>query len=452
MSLSHISQIYFCCRYSAQLVTQLGVVNSPDEEIIAPQKLSQDISYDIIIHNLPDFIRSRGNGQTKGLTREEFHDRYGEKLSYSLEASDEEKEIIMREVIHLFYDIEEVYHMSGLLSIPASIGRDERAILGSANFDRNNGEAMEELLNEVRDEEESTDDEEIELINATTSTSVRSSISVGDREVSLKDLRVICKLGDSYQILTDGGSITDQTECKLLSNITSSSFTSFISTFIYIGSIRKSIIDDFSTMITLYVQGFASEIDDGTLKSKSNFKSQNNSRRNLKSHVSKDDIESVPNGDSYWQTYAWFNLKSHPVEDYMNWCEDCFMKLIIYLDLTNENPDDMTPMPLRSPNQNVIFRTILEGLNTNDIRMAAASCELNKLFARKLGLRDQVRSIVSFLMILASNSYKISMRNDVRIVEWTLFPLSRYSQSQFLTNINYQQLYSVLKVLILFTV
>lgn len=449
-----INQIHFCCRYSIQLVTQLGTINSPDEELIPPQSLQKDVSYNILLHNLPDFIRAKGNGTTKGLTKEEFDDRYGKELHYDIDTPEPEKVAIIQTIVNLFFEIEEVYEMSGLLSLNANITRNERAIKASANYRNDNGEFMDNLLNESDDDDdyESTDDDDYVSIIDSGTDGVKSSVFVGDREVELGDLRVLCSLSSKYHLFGDGGNISDQTECRLLSNVTNASFSSFINTFIYTGSIHSSIINDFTTMIVLYAQEFAVEIDDGSLKSKSNFKGQNHSRKDLKSSVSRSLVEETNNGVAYWQTYAWFNLNNATVEDYRNWCESCFMYLVLYLDLIESIPDDMKLPPNRLPNQNIVFRTKVEGLNVNDIRMAAASCELNKLFAKKGGLRSQVRSIVSYLMILTANSYTVNHVDNSRITTWTLFPLSKYSQSQFLTNINYQQLYAILKVLILFVV
>lgn len=452
-------QILYCCTLSQLIVRKLGLVNRAEPEAIPiPLIWESDINYEILQTRLPSFLRSIGTG-SDSISKDDFTDKYGE-LEYSDDDDDGYKREVVDSIISLFEDIEAAYYMAGLLNIPSGITGRNRAVLGSKNFFNDNGEQMDKFFASDSDGE---NDElyndldqsisEVDKINSVIQKNVRTSVYVGDREVDFKLLRVICTFSGEYIIIADGGSNSDYQESRLLSNVTNSSFSNFINSFVFLGTYKNSMFDDFSTLITLFVQGFADEISDGSLKTKSNFRSTNMSRQNLVPNATKQQIENVNNGFSYWQALSWFGVSGFNLNDYKIWCEECFSKLVIYLDLLHDVSDDTTPFPGLVPNQNIKFRTINVGIKLNDIRMAAASCELNRLFSRKFRLRDQVRSLVSYLMILVANDFTIIYnKDDIKILEWTLFPLSTYSKIPYLTNINYKQLYSILKVLMIMIV
>jgi hypothetical protein len=459
MSNQDIEQTLFCVTMSRSLVDKIGVLNADytlnENEI--PNVFDFGTSYKVLISKLPTFMRSIGpNSISDFITEEEFNDivkitRYNEDAELS------EKIDILNDIIKLFSDIETSYHMSNLLSFEYTLGGKDRALAGLLEFDGNKRLEYIQFLYPEEEEDSSDesdddsilggrDDDEDQIVK------IRSEVFIGDRLVNYSKLRVLAKLNDEYLIVSDEGKISGIGQCKLESNVSNSNFSSFINSFIALGSIKTSLIDDFSTMLTFYAQNFATETNDGSLKAKSNFRNQASGRLPLNPSVTQFQIEQTNNGESYWETYAWLNVRSNDISMYRVWCEECLMKLIIYLDLLSEMPDDTTKMPSRVPNQNVVFTTLSTDVNMFDIRMSASACELDKLFKKSIGMRDQMRSIISYFMILTADSYSMSLdENNLKVTTWKLFPLSVYPKSSLLTNVNYKHLYSLLKIIMAMT-
>jgi len=119
--------------------------------------------------------------------------------------------------------------------------------------------------------------------------------------------------------------------------------------------------------------------------------------------------------------------------------------LIDWLDLSEEMPDDKKQKPDTIRQQNINFRLKDNKLQGNDVVALSYSCQVNVFLTRAIGMRSQLRTLLSAIMIKVANRYIVVKEEGVEnrnMRVWTLLPLS-------LTNSEYHrtELYSLFIIL-----
>jgi len=448
--LRNLAEVLYCCDLSQSLTSELGKIPNYEDisSITVPVVLQTTIGYNQLIVFLKEFMIGLSNSSAQIIDEDLFIAKY-DILTYGEEDLSDQKLVVISNIIKLVQDMETCYSLSGLLNIDQSIMKRDRALIGFMN---NNPEGESEYLKYLSlksDDDDSdsdmsyeSDEDPDEIIFP------RDRTFLGDRDVDFKELRILGRFSEEYYINKDSG-ISNVDGCQLMTNVTTSNFASLYLSFIQTGSIRPSLVKDFQTLVTLYTQDFALEVSPGRLKSKSNYRNPSAGRSDLKSIVTKNQINLKVNGESYWKVIRWLDAKNTDQTNCRLWCEELLLKLILYLDLINKLPDDLAPFPPVVSDQNFVFSTLTTDITYRDIRLAALSIDFDLVFTSNQHIRSQLRTLVSYILILTSNSYVRKVdENGYNKLEWTLFPLTINPVTGYLTNINYRDLYILLKILI----
>jgi len=380
------------------------------------------------------------------------------------------KDEVVIGVVTLFDDLQNAYRLKGLLTINPAIVGVERLLQSSILATNNN--VPRELTNFIAMkqsqrsmiEDDSDDDEEsvnsniranIEEINNPideqnvyeNTIKLLDSGSVGDHQVTFENGRVISEANTNYAISMNALIVPTLGQLKLTSSEIMFDVRRLFSHFLQFGSITQENIFDFTTLIALLAQDVAIEKNDkfGDISRKVNYRGFNK-REMIFPTIAKNVVIKMKYGEIYWFICEHL-LKCKEIERSLmiDECERLLVLLIDWLDLSEEMPDDKKQKPDTIRQQNINFRLKDNKLQGNDVVALSYSCQVNVFLTRAIGMRSQLRTLLSAIMIKVANRYIVVKEEGVEnrnMRVWTLLPLS-------LTNSEYHrtELYSLFIIL-----
>lgn len=355
-------------------------------------------------------------------------------------------------MVRFIDDLQSIYHLTGLLQIDVTkTGIDrlaEASIRATGNdlpldliqFIRQKQEQRLTIFESESDENENEDeDDDQESAEISKEDSVDDSINdelnsilemglVGDFEVEFKVGRVVTLLGKPYQISNNALIIPKLENLQLTSSEIMFDLRRFFSHFNQFGSFSLENIFDFTTLVALLAQNVAFEQGGifGNLSRKKNHIGMAERQTPIFPVINKETVLKVNDGDKYWflceQLLKTSNLDNGEVIDE---CERMFALLVDWLDLGEVSPDNQKVKPVTIQQQNITFRLLDNKLMSNDILSLAYSCEVNQIVKRAVNMRDQIRTLVSSIMIRVAFGFEVVKEDrahgrSMRV--WTLFP------------------------------